>query len=378
MPRKEFSLMKILCTKSELLQAVNIVSKAVAVRSTISILECILITATNNEIKMTANNTELGIETIVDGTIIEPGIIALDSKIISDIIRKLPDNEVTISTDDTFKTTITSEKAQFSISGKSGEDFSYIPDLAKVDGIEVSQFSLKEIIRQTIFSIATNDSNVILTGELFEINGSELKVISLDGHRISIRKINLNDSYPHRKVVVPGKSLQELNKILTGEMDEVVQIFITDNHITFMFDRTTVVSRLIDGEYIDTSKMISSDYETKVTVNKKLLFDCIDRATLLSKEGDKRPVVVTINDDSMHLRMSSFIGSMEDEIEVHKEGKNMSIGFNPNFFIDALRVIDDEEVSIYMLNQKAPCLIKDDDENYIYLILPINFNNPNN
>ncbi len=365
--------MKILSNKADLMQAVNIVSKAVAVRSTISILECILITASGNEIKMTANNTELGIETVVNGTVIEGGVIALDAKIISDIIRKLPDNEVAISTDDKFKTSIVCEKAHFEITGKSGDDFSYIPDLEKSDAIEISQFTLKEVIRQTIFSIAASENNIVMTGELFEIEDNILKVISLDGHRISIRKIELNDSYPHKKVIVPGKTLQELNKILTGESDEIVQLFITENHITFMFDQTIVVSRLIDGNYIDTSKMISTDYETKVTVNKRELFDCIDRATLLSKEGDKKPVVINVNDEAMEIRMTSFIGSMNEEIEIKKEGKNILIGFNPNFFIDVLRVIDDEEVSLYMINQKSPCIIKDDKENFIYLILPINF-----
>ncbi|MCR5785850.1 MAG: DNA polymerase III subunit beta [Eubacterium sp.] len=365
--------MKILCNKADLVQAVNIVSKAVAVRSTISILECILISAEGNEIKMTANNTELGIETVVNGTIVEGGIIALDAKIISEIIRKLPDNEVAISTDDKFKTTIVCEKAHFEITGKSGDDFSYIPNLEKTDAIEVSQFTLKEVIRQTIFSIAPNDSNIVMTGELFEIEDNKLKVISLDGHRISIRNIELNDTYPHKKVIVPGKTLQELNKILTGEADEIVQLFITENHITFMFDQTVVVSRLIDGNYIDTSKMISSDYETKVVVNKKELFNCIDRATLLSKEGDKKPVVISVDESTMEIRMTSYIGSMNEEIEIKKEGKNIIIGFNPNFFIDVLRVIDEEEVTLYMINQKTPCVIRDDNDSYTYLILPINF-----
>lgn len=183
--------MKIICSKSNLLYGVNIVSKAVPTRTTMAILECILIDASAGEIKLTANDMELGIETKIEGEIEERGIIALDAKVFSDIVRKLPDNEVVIETDSSFKTTITCEKAKFNIIGKSGEDFSYIPYIERNEEITISQFTLKEVIRQTIFSIADNDNNKLMTGELFEINENSLKVVSLDGHRISIRNIEL-------------------------------------------------------------------------------------------------------------------------------------------------------------------------------------------
>ena len=154
----------------------------------------------------------------------------------------------------------------------------------------------------------------------------------------------------------------------------MVNIFITDNHIIFEFDKTTVVSRLIDGEYFKIDQMLSSDYETKLKINKRELLDCIDRATLLVKEGDKKPIIMNITDGNMELKINSVVGSMEEDIEINKEGKDILIGFNPKFFIDALRVIDEEEVTIYMVNPKAPCFIKDDNDKFIYLILPVNFN----
>ena len=366
--------MKLICSKQNLLYGVNIVSKAVPTRTTMAILECILIDASANEIKLTANDMELGIETKIEGQIEERGIIALDAKIFSEIVRKLPDSDVTIETDSNFKTTITCEKAKFNIVGKSGDDFSYIPFIERNESVHISQFTLKEVIRQTIFSIADNDNNKLMTGELFEINENELKVVSLDGHRISIRKIQLKENYEHKKVVVPGKTLQEVSKILPGNADSEVDIYITENHIVFEFDNTTVVSRLIEGEYFKIEQMLSSDYETKVKINKRELLDCIDRATLLVKEGDKKPIIMNVTDDSVQLKINSFIGSMDEEIDVKKDGKVILIGFNPKFFIDALRVIDDEEVALYMVNPKAPCFIKDDDETYIYLILPVNFN----
>ena len=153
----------------------------------------------------------------------------------------------------------------------------------------------------------------------------------------------------------------------------VKKIF-TDNHIVFEFDDTVVVSRLIEGEYFRIDQMLSSDYETKVKINKREFLDCIDRATLFVKEGDKKPIIITIDDTGMQLNINSQMGSMNEEIDIDKEGKDIMIGFNPKFLIDALKVIDDEEISIYLVNPKAPCFIKNEEESYIYLILPVNFN----
>lgn len=366
--------MKIICSKSELLRGVNTVLKAVPAKTTMPILECILIDTTNGEIKLTANDMELGIETKIKGDILDKGKIALDAKLFSEIVRKLPDNEVSIQTDDAFRALIKCEKAKFNIAGKSGDDFSYLPEIEKNQMVVLSQFSLKEIIRQTIFSIADNENNRLMTGELFEINGNEMKVVSLDGHRISIRKIELKKEYNHIKVVVPGKTLNEVSKILSGGIDDDVCMFFTGRHIVFEFDDTIVVSRLIEGEYFRIEQMLSSDYETKISINKKELQSCIERASLLVKEGDKKPIIMNIMEDSMELKINSFIGSMNEDIDIIKTGRDLMIGFNPKFILDALRVIDDENVDIYMINPKAPCFIRDEEQKYIYLILPVNFN----
>ena len=366
--------MKIVCNKSDLVKGVNIVSKAVPGKTTMPILECILIDATTDIIKLTANDMELGIQTEIAGEIIDRGMIAIDAKIFSEIVRKLPDNEVSIETDDRLKTTIVCEKAKFDISGKPGNEFAYLPIIEKDDSISISQFTLKEVIRQTIFSIADTESNKLMTGELFEIKDNVLRVASLDGHRISIRKIELKNPVSDYKMVVPGKTLIEISKILSGEAESMVEISYTNNHIVFEFDNTIVVSRLIEGDYFKIDQMLSSDYDTKVRINKKEFLNCIDRATLLIKEGDKKPIIIDIQDEMMELKIKSQIGSMNEEIMISKDGKDLLIGFNPKFLIDALRVIDDEEVTLYLMNAKAPCFIKDETESYIYLILPVNFN----
>ena len=269
--------MKLICSKANLLKGVNIVSKAVPTRTTMAILECILIDASANEIKLMANDMELGIETIIDGTIEERGIIALDAKIFSEIVRKLPDNDVTIETDASFKTVISCEKAKFNIIGKSGDDFSYIPYVERNESIVLSQFTLKEVIRQTIFSIADNDNNKLMTGELFEIEENKLRVVSLDGHRISIRYIEMKNHYDSKKVVVPGKTLQEIFRVQRMRMwlsISLTIILFLNLKILLLFHvlSRVSISRLTRCYHLTTTLRFASISVSFLTVSTVLLF----------------------------------------------------------------------------------------------------------
>lgn len=363
--------MKINCSKEALMNGINIVSKAVSTKSTMTNLQCILIESSLSEIRLIANDIDLGIETIIEGTIHEAGKIALDAKLLSDIVRKLPNSEIFIETNANYQANIRCERSKFNIPGTSGEDFNYLPEVEKNKYISLSQFTLKEVIRQTIFSISDQENTKIMTGELFEVNGDVLKVVSLDGHRISIRKVTLKQSYDNMKVIVPGKTLNDVSKILNGDAEDEIRLYVTDKHILFEFDQTKVVSRLLEGEFYKIDQMLSNDYETKFTINKKEFLDCIDRATLFIKESDKKPIIMNIEGSNIYLKIDSSLGSMNEEIEIKKEGKDLIIGFNPKFLMDALRVIDDEKVDIYMVNAKSPCFIRNEDNSYIYLILPV-------
>lgn len=367
--------MKLLFQKDSLLNGINIVSKAIPSKTTMSILECILIDASAGEIKLTGNDMELGIETKVDGEILERGKIALEAKLFYEIIRKLPDSDskVTITCDEKFNTKIECENSLFTIQGHDGEEFSYLPYIERNQYISVSQFTLKEIIRQTIFSTSPNDSNKMMSGELMEIKDDQLKLVSLDGHRISIRNVALKDHYDDMRVIVPGKTLSEISRILSGDNEKEVLIFFSKNHILVEFDDTVVISRLIEGDYFKIDHMLSSDYETRIKVNKKDLLNCIDRSMILIRDSDRKPIILTIEDNQLNIKVKSSFGSMNADILSHKTGKDIMIAFNPKFLMDALRVIDDEDVEIYMMNPKSPCFIKDEEGNYIYLILPVNF-----
>ena len=366
--------MNIICDRTKLLEGINIVLKAVPGKSTMAILSCIVLQVKNNTINLIANDLQLGIQTTIEGNIIEEGEIAVEAKMFSDIIRSFSDDEVIINLDENYVLNLKCGKAFFDIVAKSTEEFPLLPTIIKDKKIEISQFSLKDIIRQTVFSISDNENTKVMTGELFEIHGSTLKVVSLDGHRISIRKITLNQDYDDVSVIIPGKTLIEISKLLNGGVDDIFNIYFTDKHVLFDFEDTIVVSRLIEGEFYKIDKMLSTDYETKITVNKKVILDSINRTTLLIRDANKKPVIIDIKDNYMGININSSYGSMHEEMDIEKEGKDILIGFNPRFIMDALRAIDEEEITMYMINPKAPCFIRDNDESYLYLILPVNFN----
>lgn len=360
-------------SKQDLMSGISTAIRAVPAHTTMTIMECLLIEAEAGTIRFTGNDTEMGIETTISAVTEEPGVIAVEAKMLSEIIRKLPDENVRFESDENYYVTITCGKAKFGISGRSTEEFSYLPTVEKDESISISQYMLKSMIQQTIFSISSNDTNKVMTGEFFEVKNDIFRLVALDGHRIAIRRVALRKDSPERAVIVPGKALLDISRILPGEIDESVTIFFSKNHIVFEIPGTKVVSRLIDGEYFSVDHMISTDYETKITVNRQLLLNCVDRATLFVREGDKKPIIIEIDDEELRLSIDSQLGSMNEELDVVKEGRNMTIGFNPRFLLDALRAVEDEEVTLYMVNPKAPCFIRDEDQNYTYLILPVNF-----
>ncbi|MBP8968325.1 MAG: DNA polymerase III subunit beta [Lachnospiraceae bacterium] len=369
--------MKISSSKSSLLTGIQTVLRALPAKSTMSIMECILFNTTGGKITLTVNNLDLGIETVIDGNIEEAGVVALDAKHIFEIIRKMPDSasDIEIITDSNYQTVIRCEQVVHNMAGRSDDEFTYLPDLDKNDNIVMSQLSLRELIRKTIFSIAEISEDTpgqqTMRGELMEIKENKVRMCSLDGHRISMCTMELRENYSDKKVIIPGKSLKELSRIINGGAEDDIEIIFNPNHISFEFGSTKVVSRIIEGNFFDVNKMLVGDYETKVKINKKRLNECLDRSTIYVKEGDKKPIVLDIKDDSISIKINSATGNMNENVPASKSGKDMVIGFNPRFVIDALNVIDDEEIELDFVNSKAPCFIKKDDMSYVYVVLPV-------
>ena len=365
--------MKVICEKDLLLKGLNTVSRAVPTKTTIDILKCIVLDAESDELKMTANDQSLGIEKRIAATVEEPGTLAIDAILFLNIVRKLPENEVTIEANSASSVKITCENIKFVIAGMGSEDFISLPEVEASETIKVSQFTVREMINQVIFSCADNDVNPAMNGIYLQVLDNKLRMTTLDGHRISVRVNELKSEYKNKNAIIPRSTLSHLSKIATGDLDEEMSISFSKNHIVFEFEGTKMISRVIDGEYFKIDSMLKEEHETHFVINKKQFLECLDRSSLLINESDKKPVIMTIRENEMELRLKSAIGSMDDCIPIEKDGKDLKIAFNPRLLVDALRVIEDEKIDIYMVKHNYPCTIRNESGSYFYVILPVNF-----
>ncbi len=362
--------MRFECNRTKMEESINIVLKAIPVRTTMPVLECMVVKAVNGVITLTTNDMNLGIETSFDADVAEDGIVLVNAKMLSDVVRKFDSDEFHFAADDEYRITLTSGSSKFHLSGIDSDEFPMLPQMDKNHKITISQMTLRDMINQTIFSISKNENNKIITGELFEITGDKFMIASLDLHRVSQRIVRLKESYDNTKVVIPGKALTELSKILQGGVDDEMEIYFSENHALFEFDRTILITQLIEGNYYNVDQMMSNEYETKVTINRMEFYNSLDRSTLLNRESENQPIVLHINDQDLNLDMNTKMGSMNDKISITKEGKDLDISFSSKYLMDVLKVLDLEEVTMYLVNSRSPVFIKDD-ETYNYLILPI-------
>ena len=359
--------MEIKTKQENLLSALNGVSKAIPSKTTMSILECVLISVENDEVHLIGNNMELGIEIIVDDCEIkEDGKVCVDAKTLMGIVSKLNGGEVTLKTDEVMMS-IKCGRSKFNISIKESSEFPALDMVSRDNHITIDQEELKDAIRQTVFSTSTNDNNIILTGELFEVDGDKLKIVALDGHRVAIREIMLDGEYEATKLIIPAKTSNEIVKLL-GEGD--VDIFYTDTQVAFSFGNTFVTSRLIEGEFYDINKMMRVEPTTTVKVDRQELLSCMDRTMLLVRDIDRKPAMITIG-DTLKVEMKSQLGSMDEEIEVEANGDTLKIGLNPRFMLDILKAIDDVMVTLSFSGNSAPCFVNGD--GYSYCALPIRY-----
>lgn len=369
--------MKINCEKEILLENINIVLKAVSNKTTLPILECILLTADENGFRLTSNNLELGIETSnIETEIYEKGTIALESKIFFEIIRNLPENSVNIETDEKNTVTIKSGKSEFKILGQPGNEFPLLPNVEKNINYLVNSNIIKNMIKQTIFSVATEDTRPVLTGELIEIKNETLSIVAIDGFRISFRRIKAEKTNEHISAIAPAKTLNEIIKIIPDKNNDIITIYFTDKHILFELENCIMVSRLLEGEFLKYEPIFTDDYTTLIEVNRELLLKGLERATLISKDSNKNPVKLKIENNNLVITSNTEFGESYEEVKIEMDGKELEIGFNPKFLIDALKAIDDDTIAMQFMTSLSPCIIRGlDNENYKYLILPLRLKN---
>lgn len=361
--------MKVICSKEDLLNGINIVQKAVSTKTTLAILEGILLNA-DDKLKLTGNDLEIGIECFVEADVRETGSIVINSKIFGDIVRRLPDSQVLIEVKENNVVIVECEKSHFEIKGLNPSGYPALPNVEKDNILKLSQKYVKDMIRQTVFAVGTDENRPILTGSLIEVKNKELVLVSIDGFRLALRKKILDGDINDFSVIVPGKTLNEISKILQPVDDEVF-IYSSANQIVFDTNNWRIVSRLIEGKYLNYNSLLNKDFETKVYINTKDLQASLERASLISMNDKNSPVKLCIGDEKVIITSNADLGAVREELNVEIEGKSLEIGYNPAFLIDALRAIDDEKAAIYFITTNAPCTIRpivENENEYAYLV----------
>lgn len=364
--------MRVSCSKSSLAEGINIVQKAVSTKTTLQILEGILLEV-GEKFKLTGNDLEIGIECYVDATISERGSVVINSKMFGEIVRRLPEAEVFIEVKENNQVIIECENSHFEIKGMSAQGYPAIPSIEGDNSFKINQNILKDMIKQTIFAVSIDENRPILTGSLLEYKNGEFSIISIDGFRLALRRTtSIHSDSSNLCVVVPGKTLNEIVKILQP-IDDDVLIFSTNNQILFDLGNCKIVSRLLEGEYMNYRSIIPDDSATMTTVNTKELLSSIERASLVITAEDRRyPVRFNIANDELIVTSNTEVGTVREQVKVNMEGENLDIRFNPKYFIDALRAIEDEAANIFYTNTIGPCTIRPINGNkYAYMVLPV-------
>ena len=369
--------MKIIFEKDKMIKALNSVTKAVATKTTMPILEGILIQTNNDDIKLTCYDKELGIEYIIkENNVLEQGSTVVNAIMFSEIIRKLPDTNITISINENNLLVIECEGSVYKLATMNPDDFPQLPEINVENSIELEQNTLKDMIRKTIFAISTEENRPVFTGCLFEVKNNKLNVVAVDGFRLAWKSKILNTKTNDFEAVIPGRTLQEINKILIDSFD-LIKLGIAKNQALFEIENCKIVTRLLDGEFLKYSEVIPKKWETRVRVNKNLISNCFERISLISSssmEKEKRyPVKLNVEVGKIKISCTNQTGDAKEEIFTTTEGQDLEAGFNPKFFLDVFRNIDNEEVYIDFGTSISPSVIRsiEDDGDYQYMILPV-------
>ena len=367
--------MKIVCYKDNILKALNSVVKGVASKTTMPILEGILIQTNDNEIKLTTYDQEIGIEYILECDVIEQGSTVVNAVMFSEIIRKLPDTEISITLNENNLLEIECEGALYKLTTMNPDEFPELPKIEIENSIDLEQSMLKNMIRRTIFAVSTEENRPIFTGCLFEVENNKLNVVAVDGFRLALRSIYLPTKVNDFKAVIPGRTLNEVNKIILDSFDHI-KIGIAKNQALFEMENCKIVTRTLDGEFLNYKSVIPSTWETRIKVNKSNLQNSFERISLISassiEKEKKYPVKVSVDIGKITISCTNQTGEAKEEIYISTEGKNIEAGFNPKYFLDCLKAIEDEEVYVEFGTNISPCLVKSVENNdYVYMILPI-------
>lgn len=364
--------MKFICDKNNLSDAINTVQKAVSQKSTLPVLEGILIECGEGKIILTGNDLEIGIRYECPAQILEEGTIVLNSRMFGDIVRKLPDAPVQIESDDKYLTKIICGNVKFDISGIDPQEFPRISDINRDFSFNIKSNVLRSIIKQTIYVIPQTSTRPVLTGAYFEVENNKLSVVGSDRFRVAIRNEMIDETNKNFSAIIPVRTLGELLKIVKDD-DTYLRMYFSDKNVLFEFDDFIVLSRLRDGEYINYKNAIPQQYAFTVKCNVADLENAVDRASLIiSNESVKSPLTLNIRTGEIEISCSSASGKINDVISVDCDCEPFEIKFNLKFLLDSLKNCDCEEIHMKFITSGSPCVMEPVEGNeFMYLVLPM-------
>ena len=368
--------MRFTCEKSMLSAGLNIASRTVAQKSSLTVLEGILCRA-GHGLSLTGYNMETAITHDIEAEVTEAGECILPARLFGDIIRRLPEGPVTVTVDDNYKVSIRSGYASFNISAENAEDYPELPDVNTGRPIRIPQNALKELISGTIFAVSENQGRPIHTGVKFEVEDMAVSAIAVDGFRLARRTWHPEESLARQlSFVVPAASLKEVEKLLTDPEGDA-SFTLGPKHILFQAGGTTLVCRLLEGDFLDWRKVVPTGCPIKLTAHVSDLASSIERVGLIVSEKYKSPVRCVFSNNELHLRTTTTIGAAEDRCQLAGDGRELEIGFNVRYLADALRVIPSEEVCLELTNGLSPIVLTPAEEKYdfSYMVLPVRIKN---
>ncbi len=363
--------MKLVCDGLDLSDAVLKVIKATSNKTTNPILEGIKLKAENDHLTLSATDLELAITKTIKAEVFLDGETVVPGRFFSEFIKKLTNEKIELNLDSSNKLTIKYTDSVSNVQCLNADEFPNIKNLTESENFTLKTKDFKTIINQSIFSVAQDDSRPILKGVLLEVENNSLKAVALDGYRLALSNKAVENATNDLKVIVPSRSLSEISKLLDDDQEKVT-VHVKDNYLMVEVDATKIITRLLSGEFINYKQIIPTDFTTKVTVNKEQLENALDRASLLSRIDKNNLVKFEIDEKLMVLSSKSDIGDIKENITINLDGKDLSIAFNARYFSEALRVINDEFITLNFKTTVAPCIIQaTEGDEYLYLVLPV-------
>lgn len=369
--------MKFTCEKSVLQEAVSISSQTVSAKSTLAALEGLFLEA-GNDLHITGYDLKTGIKTVISADVSVPGSIVLNSRLFVDIIRKLPDDIISIEVDDNYMTSITCGMSRFNIMGINPADFPELPSVESQSSVYILEKTLKTMISQTNFAVSTNEARPIHTGSLFDIEDGMLTLVSVDGYRLALRREHLAATDLEKcSFVVPGVALNQVERIASDKSEEVIKITLGLKHIMFTIGKTTLVSRRLEGEFLNYKNSIPKAFKYKTEVKRSDFIASVDRVSLIINDKNKSPIRCKFGDGFIRMSASTPLGTAADECAIKGEAENLVIGFNNRYMMDAAKAAPADEFAVQLNSGLAPAVITpvDDDESFLYMILPVRLTN---